>query len=417
MFKKLKLENFRTHINSEIELNDVTLIIGANNSGKSNFLSGLHYFSKLVSLYYPKRISDYDEYVLRPSNYYPNKHSLSDKKTPITFNCVWEKENNIINYNISIFPDSADESIILCNEILVFNETKFKSGFEKKTSKLRLRKIIDETKSVENKNIIELFFKELASFHYYNFQPTFLKGLGVPLEYSYGHLKPQKKTDYIRDKRENNKNPFIPAELGKEGSNLQELLRYVKEYEGETYNRFLGYLKRFVNNFNGLIIKDDEIKWQFDMGGSNFPFFSPDKISDGMVKAAAVALLCSLKNKPSIILLEEVENGINQKKISEFLNWLRTTSDNSRNTQFIITSHSSSVIREFNDSLSSVYNIHLRKKDYKSIFTNLNNAIKPLVNMGTISEIDRVKKNGKEEIIISKNQLVELFFNGILGEL
>ncbi len=417
MFKKLKLENFRTHISSEIELNDVTLIIGANNSGKSNFLSGIHYFSKLVSLYYPKRISNYDEY-LRPSNYYPNIHSLSNRKTPITFSCEWEKGRDLVSYIVAIFPDENDDSKIFCKEKVVLNgDIEYSSGYKEKISKLRLQQIIENIDNIKEKEILQNFFRSLASFHYYNFQPTFLKGLGVPLMYRDGYFKPQKRTDYIRQRRKEERTPFIPAELGKEGANLQELLKYIKEYEEETYNRFLGYLKRFVDNFNGLLIHDNEIKWQFDMGGANFPFFSPDKVSDGMVKAAAVALLCSLRNKPSIIILEEVENGINQKKISEFLNWLRTTSDNSRNTQFIITSHSPSVTREFNESLSSVYNIHLRKKDYKSIFTNLNNAIKPLVNMGTIPETDRIMKNGKEEIIISKNQLVELFYNGILGEL
>ena len=416
MFKKLKLKNFRTHINSEIELSDVTLIIGANNSGKSNFLEGLHFFSKLISLYFPHRkYDDKEEYELRPSNYYPNRHSLSDKKTPIEFACTWENESDKIDYFVSIVPDEIDERKILCYEkLIVNNDEEFSFGYDKKASKFGLRKQIDNSENI-HKKLIATFFRELASFHYYNFQPTFLKGLGVPLAYKNGKNKPQLPKDYIRQKREEEYSPFIPAELGKEGANLQELLKYIKEYEQETYNRFLGYLKRFVKNFNGLVVNEGDIKWQFDLGGSNFPFFSPDKISDGMVKAAAVALLCSLRNKPSIIMIEEVENGINQKKISEFLSWLRTTSN--QNTQFILTSHSPSVIREFNKNLSSVYNIHLRKKDYQSIFTNLNNAIKPLVNMGTISETDIETKNNKEVVIISKNKLVELFYDGILGEL
>jgi predicted ATPase len=47
MFQKISLTNYRTHKFTEIELHPVTLLIGNNNSGKSNFLA-LHYslFSK-----------------------------------------------------------------------------------------------------------------------------------------------------------------------------------------------------------------------------------------------------------------------------------------------------------------------------------------------------------------------------------
>ena len=48
MFKQVTLENFRTHKSTTIELYPVTLLIGNNNSGKTNLLAGIQHFSNLV---------------------------------------------------------------------------------------------------------------------------------------------------------------------------------------------------------------------------------------------------------------------------------------------------------------------------------------------------------------------------------
>jgi AAA15 family ATPase/GTPase len=418
MFKKIGIKNFRTHKDSIIELSDVTLLIGSNNSGKSNFLAGIHYFSRLINVFNPDRRNP--TYDLKSYNYFSQKHSLSKDDEPICFNCEWGNNDVAIKYNLSIFPDTDALQTILCTEELFItgrNSSKsYSQGFKSKSSQLSLRKIA-QRENGEFDDEIHDFFQDISSFYYYNFQPSFLKGEGVPTILVNGKREVYEKKDYLNEYRNQNRHPNIPYELGKEGANLQEILLYIKEYEAETYNRFFGYLKRFVKNFNGLIVKDGEIRWQFDMGGSNFPFYEPEKISDGLVKAAAIALLCSLRRPPALLLLEEVENGINQRKLSEFLSWLTHASDDSKKTQFIISSHSPSVIREFSNKLDTVYNIHLRERDYVSRITNLNEAIKPLVNMGTIQEESIITKNGKDVIQIRPYELVELFYNGVLGEL
>lgn len=229
--------------------------------------------------------------------------------------------------------------------------------------------------------------------------------------------KPAEKKNFSELFVNSKKSLNIANEIGREGAHFQELVKYVKEYDEVSYGRFLGYLKRFVKSFNGIIIDKGVTKWQFDMGTSEFPYFEPDKVSDGLIKAGAVALLCAMKIPPAMIMIEELENGINQKNLSEFLSWLTHTSENGIRTQFILTSHSPSVIREFSDRLDAVYNIHLRQRDYKSIATNLNDAIKPLVNMGTIEEEGVLERDGKEVIQVKPYELTELFYSGILGEI
>jgi hypothetical protein len=152
---------------------------------------------------------------------------------------------------------------------------------------------------------------------------------------------------------------------------------------------------------------------------SKLPYFEPQFVSDGILKAGAVALLCALKNPPALIMIEEVENGVNIENVAEFLGWLRQTVGKDKKPQFILTTHSPSVIRQFSgDSraigdLDAVYNVNLDKKNYRSVLTNLNDALGVYVRMGTVAG-DFEEKGGKEIVKVKPYKLTELFYDGIL---
>ncbi|MBL7786508.1 MAG: AAA family ATPase [Chitinophagales bacterium] len=402
MFTTFKISNFRTHIDTELKIQDITLIIGSNNSGKSNLLAALRCFSKLVS----KTFFDSDrDKTVNKSYYFGNKHSLSDNDKPIIFACEWQQNNTKINYQLELYCLNKEEEVY-CKERLTINENKYENGFTNLSNELLLRTIIQEQEqNKQTATFIDNFFRSLASIYYYNFQPSSLKGQVKRTSKRIFH-------ETIRGKHLN-----IANDIGRDGSNFQELIKYVKEEENETYNKFLGLLQEFESSFVGILIdKDGQTRWQFNMGNNNFPYYAADKISDGLMKAAAVALLCAMKHPPAIIMIEEIENGINQKNLAKFLHWLTDTPNGSNKTQFIITSHSPSVIREFADRIDCVYNVHLKKKKgYVSEITNLNDAIKPLVRFGAIKEEEVNEQNGIYHI--SPHALTEMFYNGVLAEL
>lgn len=414
MFNKFNISNFRTHLNTEVRLKDMTLVIGSNNSGKSNLLAGLSFFSRLVSIAFPENNKNK---TIKSSHYFENKHHLSGNDKPIVFYCEWERESIKIKYELAIYCVDHTQEKVACSEQLKINHLGkcviFEHGRQETSDQLLLRTNLNRQKeSPELQDIISNFFRSLSSIYYYNFQPALLKGQAYTAVYFNGENRPVLKRDFSKDERK----PNIASALGKEGGNFQELIQYVKENESETYNRFLGFLKRFEDSFVGIHIEKNQVKWQFDMGNSKFPFFDPDKISDGLIKAGAVALLCAMKRPPSLIMIEEVENGINQKNLSEFLKWLVSASENGNKTQFILTSHSPSVVREFADRIESVYNVHLKKRrGYVSEITNLNDAIKPLISFGSIDEDDVSEEDGI--VYIRPHALTELFYNGVLAEL
>lgn len=424
MFKTIRLKNFRTHIDTEINLSDLTLVIGANNSGKSNLLSGINHFSKLISRAFPENEQEKEVYT---SDFYPHRHSLSKDNDPMSFQCTWIKNKYKFDYEIQLYINKETERKIGCKEkLIVFdqsNKTEFNHGYDDFSSQILLRTKLDslDIESTLYEYIIG-FFKSLSFAFFYNLQPSFLKGIAVPLRYNYTEQKyvPMQQIDFCNRFEKQKQKPNLAIGLGEQGHNFQELVKYVKKHEEQTYGRFRGYLQRFVKSFNSIIIDRGITKWQFDMGGNNFPYYDAEKVSEGLLKAGAVALLCAMRSAPAIIMLEEVENGINQKNLSEFLAWLKSTSEHSE-TQFILTSHSPSVIREFNRDLDNVYKVDLKEKSgYKSHVTNLNDALTQLASLGTIDEdaiIGYKEKGDKKVVQIREYELTELFYNGVLGNL
>ena len=123
---------------------------------------------------------------------------------------------------------------------------------------------------------------------------------------------------------------------------------------------------------------------------------------------------------PALILVEEIENGISQRNLGRFVDWLRqaagtrNSTDRGYNTQFIITSHSPSVLREFSDHLDDVYFVRLDKRGYKSVVRNLNSSLSAFVDLGTV-EGEYEERDGKSIVRISPERLIDLWYSGAIG--
>jgi hypothetical protein len=115
--------------------------------------------------------------------------------------------------------------------------------------------------------------------------------------------------------------------------------------------------------------------------------------------------------------LEEIDNGINPGNIREFLSWIFKASHANSDLivpQFVLTTHSPVVIREFNDKLEQVYNFRLDKAHHKSDVRNLNAALDTLIGIGTVDGMIE-EKSGKRHVRIAPNSLTDLWLSGAIG--
>lgn len=426
MFENILIENFRTHRRSEIDLTDITLLIGSNNAGKSNLLVGIQHFARLTARARP--VDDNDRYVhyhkqgsrlvdphkLRKLDFFPHCHRLYENE-PVRFSAKWSSKAGKVNYCIELYQCSSLPEQVGCKERITIacsessTEKVVEHGYSAPSDEILLRTLIEQGKIGENfKSIASMFFRDFASCYCFNFQPSFLNG-------KYHPGKPEIDPNHLR----------IASQLGYEGQNLQRLLALVKSKENTTFDRFIASLRRFEPSFHGIEVKNIEegdIQWLFDLG-RNPPVpegFWSTVISDGLLRAAAIALLTSMHIPPSLLLIEEIENGISQRNLGRFLAWLKqasgTPSSNERgyNTQFIITSHSPSILREFAEELDKVYHIRIDRKFYSSVIANLNSSLSAFVDMGTVE--GRFETEGsKRRVKITPQKLVELWYSGTIG--
>lgn len=404
MFTEFVIKNFRTHLDTKIFLKDISLVIGSNNSGKSNLLAAIQHFSGLIKRANPnptQNLGNEDELknskLLKYNDFSPHLHKLHTDK-PMEFSCVWKNEKGTVSYKIIIF---ISKWVVLCNETLELQQGKLKKIVQTKNSKeIALQTKLEIEKLDEDLKLLsKIFFRDLASIYYFNFQPALLKG-DVKCEGE--KLVPE--------------NLQTASQLGREGGNLQEIIKIIYETEKQVYDKFVLMLRKFVDSFYGIDIQDGQVFWQFDLNRipPKLEEFPAHVVSDGILKAAAIALLASMHDPPSLIMLEEIENGINQKNIQHLISWLSKIGGRGHTTQVIATTHSPSILREFASNLDSVYYVALMPKGFKSVVSDLNALLMNDMKAGRI-EGDIVEVDGRELVKVEPLELIKLFYMGIIG--
>ncbi|WP_254175254.1 AAA family ATPase [Planktothrix pseudagardhii] len=417
MFKKITLKNYRTHKSTTLELKPITLLIGNNSSGKTNFLSGIQHFSGLIKQGNPFKEQNR---TVQAKDYFSHRYRLASEEDTMSIEIEWSKNNHFVRYYLELYQNEKFLEKVGCREKLEFavnlseNLQTLTNGYEPETDSIEMRLNLEKSEILgnEEKELLNLFFKDCENIFSYHLQPSFLKGI----------IHDNLEIDNIL-----NQEIKIPAVLGNEGKNLQKLIYYIKTKEERVYSRFLALMRRFADNRNFVGIRLNERKskllWEFDLGRTTtdrlLDEFPPEVISDGLLKAAAIALLVSIKNPPALMLMEEIENGINPGNIQELIGWIwQATAPNQKDIspQFILTSHSPSVLREFHQNLDSVYTFRLNKRNYQSDVRNLNQALDTLIGIGTVEgDIIEDEKTGNRRVEIPKYQLAELWYSGTIG--
>ena len=118
MFEKISLTNYRTHKFTEIELYPITLLIGNNNSGKSNFLAGIRHFSQLVArANYPSSEDVQEEDATQKADFvsakkqlwaadlFPHRYRLASDEEPMAFCCTWKHKRGEVEYQIGLYEE------------------------------------------------------------------------------------------------------------------------------------------------------------------------------------------------------------------------------------------------------------------------------------------------------------------------
>ena len=459
MFQEITIRNFRTHRDTTVTLGPITLIIGNNNSGKTNLLTALQHFSRLIargrpassapgnaaqSLHRPRQRTvreqphataqdtvAADRYRNRYSprnvsgaNFFPYRHRLADREEPMVFKCRWHSPNlGNIRYKMELYPMDAQQSRVGCREHIWLSATdseekEFSFGFDEHTDFPGLQTLLTEDYRLtqSDKTLYSRFFRDASLCFTYHFQPTYLRSQGQATDASVE----------MDDER-----LVIHSQLGREGGNLHRILSILETRDRRTYDRLIDLLRQFESSFHGILVHPSDshyprVDWQFSLtrrGPSRIDQLRSEAVSDGLLRVAAIGLLTSMRSPPAIIQLEEIENGLNPGNIDSVMSLLWEAVAPVESTalayrgyrnQFILTSHSPSVLRQFADDLIHVYYTRMDKRGHTSDVRNLGETLESYYGLGSIAA-EPVEHDGRRSVRMTQSDLTELWYSGAIG--
>ncbi|MBN8653022.1 MAG: AAA family ATPase [Cytophagales bacterium] len=462
MITRIKIDGFKSLLNTELYFGPFTCIAGANAIGKSNFFDALSFLSKLADntiLYAAKSIrseeqkhSDIKDIFFKSGKEYYEKMSfeidmLVSKKAEDDLGQDAEASITSLRYSLELklnLDNTEGQPIQIIKEELrpiTLGETKKGIHFErdknwvnsvvlgKKTTafittlseKIKLHQ--DGNKGRTTEFIAEKMPRTLLSTVTSESPTAFLARQEmrnwIMLQFEPSALRQPNSTYEVKN-----------AEITANGSNLPATLYrlHTEKNENDVYQKLTNKLKSLVNDVDEINVDKDEKR---DLLTLQIKFkdglvLPAQSLSDGTLRFLGLAIIQEDNKSSGLICLEEPENGINPKKVNEMVNLLEDmatdtayeVNEDNPLRQVIINSHSPLVVRTVSaESLylateREVYSDFFQKKIKHTKFSALNNTWKTdnyLIDATTIGDIICYLDNSQVNINKSVNESSEVY--------
>ena len=321
MLQKVSIQNFKSLKDVTLELQKVNLLIGPNNSGKSNFLKALELWGKYISFQseqnrFVKTINDLEEL------------SFKKKKDNLKFEVLFD--NELLGCNIS---SSVDGYSGVDYKILFNGKTYPASISSHDLNQHTLESSIfnqDASKSIRNlkKEVFEdIKIYKINPQSFINAQPI----SGIPSRF-----------------------------LLEDGSNMVAFLDFLKDEHKNLYRNLEQDLSKCIPEFIDINLKtvtspDNDKRSYKKWGlGNEIDKYWSDTLSEGILYFLALLCIVHQPNPPKLLLLEEPEKGIHPRRIKEIIDFIFQLTED-KDIQVIMTTHSERVLDEFEDIPEAVF--------------------------------------------------------------
>ncbi len=366
--KKIKISNFKSFKNLELELGNFNVLVGANASGKSNFLQIFRFIKDITNHGLENALSMQGgiEYLRNINIGSTNDFMLELIFTPLGhFHKLIIKEN----YNIFISLDETIYSFIIkfkknkLEPFTIEQKLKYKCEFKKSEKNTNEKKGRGE---IVFSNINEKFKFDLNNYGNLKIHKNDLipKDIIKDIERIFTPKLPLFKLPYIDALLlENLKNiindisiydfdPKLPkkavpitgkVDLEEDGSNLAIVLKNIIE-DKEKRRRFSNLIKDllpFVDNVDVEKFADKSLLFKLREIYFKKKYIPSSLISDGTINIIALIIALYFERKP-LTIIEEPERNIHPYLISKVVEMMK---DASRNKQIIVTTHNPEIVR------------------------------------------------------------------------
>jgi len=308
MIKRLKIKNFKSYRDSELEFGKVNVVVGNSSTGKTNLVDAFSFLKHVIRpLSYPPlryvRLGDYKNVVF-----------MQDENLDVSFEIDGEYKGKSYHYEISI------NKLQIKKEIIDFDSY----SIERRDNVIRY-----EGKEITIPEDLSVF--SLSSDLDFNLPPEFSNFLtNLPNDVGVFRIVPQMAVSPVR---------YTPTEtLDENGYGLVSVI---------TNNLFRINEVKQIHDFlteNNISLKpvfseDKSVRLYFIERSENKELILPPaSVPDGFIKMLTILTAVYLLGI-STIIIDEIENSLHLKYIERLVDVMRYSS-----SQFIVTTHSPLII-------------------------------------------------------------------------
>ncbi len=337
---QIEIEGFKSiRKTSELKLNNLNIFIGANGSGKSNFISVFHLLNQIVE-------QNLQNFVRKAGGantlLYFGQKTTQELELRLTF------END--GYRASLVPTETDSLFFALEQCWYAYEPANGSQTERQRY-IRLgagheeSKLHDESLQSNHAGIATKILDHLKSWRIYHFHDT-------------SETAQVKLTGDVDD------NAFLRADA----SNLAAFLYFLREQRRNYYDRIVKTVRLAAPFFDDFRLRPSplnpnkiQLEWQ-EKGSDSY--FKANVLSDGTLRFMSLATLLLQPDLPATIFIDEPELGLHPYAITLLASLLHRAA---AQTQIIVSTQSVPLVNHFSPEDLIVVD----REDNQSVFKRL----------------------------------------------
>ena len=305
----IKIKGYKSFKNLELKLNKINILIGANGSGKSNFLS----FFELLNALYEQKLREY-------ISLNGGTHRFLYKGFKVTDSIFAKIRSGRNRYAFEL--KEGDGSFVFTQENLGYTSATGYYDDDIDISSFGYEANIKTYQGAARGDYIKSYLSEIKKYHFHDT----------------GKTSPFTQTWNVEN------DGLI---LYSQGGNLAPFLFQIRNKYPMVYQRILMAIRSVAPYFSDFYLVPSEnatirLQWM-DKYSENI--YGPTDFSDGTIRFIALVTLFLQPNPPEVIIIDEPELGLHPVAINKLSGLIKSVA--SRGTQVIIATQSADLVSDF----------------------------------------------------------------------
>jgi predicted ATPase len=336
---KIQVENFKSIRSLSLSLNALNVFIGANGSGKSNFIGLFKFLNRVIN----KQLQTYTG---ESGGADTILHFGRKRSDHLEIHLAFAHETN--GYNFKLVPTAEDRFVFSDERVWFHDKSRYDQPYSELLGSGQAESKLADYAEGRSSRVAGYVISDLKSWKLYHFHDT-------------SDSAKVKQTGDVSVSR------VLQADAG----NLAAFLYRLKQTHPQHYRNIEDTIRLVAPFFQEFHLEpsatnQQKIIFEWKEAGSD-KYFNAFSLSDGTLRFICLTTLLLQPQLPSVVILDEPELGLHPYAITILANLLRAASETS---QVLVATQSVTLVNQFEPSQVLV----VERSEGQSTFTHLQEA-------------------------------------------